>query len=166
VWGLQWFTNDVAANGFFPQYLQARRRRTRPRAGFSSANRNRAAYAGVQTGADGSAVHIANRGRLGYARPKAWAVHHEAGGWLGRDLLVVPFRGPAIIPAIQLERGDEGKTAGIRAETPTWPTDRDYMAPPTRGKLVSFDPALIVTPPKGLEAGYVPMVTRQAAAIR
>jgi hypothetical protein len=44
-----------------------------------------------------------------------------------------------------------------------WPTDRDYMAPPTRGKRVSLDPALLVTPPKGLEVGFVPIVTRQAA---
>ena len=39
--------------------------------------------------------------------------------------------------------------------------DRDYMAPPTRRELVSLDPALLVTPPKGMEAGYVPIVTRQ-----
>jgi hypothetical protein len=26
-----------------------------------------------------------------------------------------------------------------------------------------LDPAVLVTPPKGLEAGYVPIVTRQAA---
>ena len=31
-----------------------------------------------------------------------------------------------------------------------------------RGKLVALDPALIVTPPKGLEVGYVPIVTHQA----
>ena len=31
------------------------------------------------------------------------------------------------------------------------------------GKLAEIDPALIVTPPSGLEAGYVPIVTRQAA---
>ena len=45
-----------------------------------------------------------------------------------------------------------------------WPTDRDYMPPPTRGKLVALDPALLVTPPPGLEAGYVPIVTRQEKA--
>ena len=42
-----------------------------------------------------------------------------------------------------------------------WPTDRDYMEPPTRGKLVALDPALLVTPPPGLEVGYVPIVTHQ-----
>ena len=45
-----------------------------------------------------------------------------------------------------------------------WPIDRDYMPPPTTGELVTLDPALLVTPPKGLEAGYVPIVVRQARA--
>jgi len=44
-----------------------------------------------------------------------------------------------------------------------WTLDRDYMATPTRGKLVALDPALLVTPPLGLEVGYVPIVTHQAA---
>jgi hypothetical protein len=44
-----------------------------------------------------------------------------------------------------------------------WTKDREYLAPPTVGKLAEVDPALIVTPPPGLEAGYVPIVTRQAA---
>ncbi|MEM6672264.1 MAG: hypothetical protein AAF726_05440 [Planctomycetota bacterium] len=42
-----------------------------------------------------------------------------------------------------------------------WPIDREYMAPPTSGELVALDPALLVTPPAGLEVGYVPIVTRQ-----
>jgi hypothetical protein len=29
------------------------------------------------------------------------------------------------------------------------------------GKLAELDPALFVTPPKGMEIGYVPIVTRQ-----
>jgi len=43
-----------------------------------------------------------------------------------------------------------------------WTRDRDYLAPPTVGKLADIDPALIVTPPKGMEVGYVPIATRQA----
>ncbi|MBA7683694.1 hypothetical protein ES703_92074 [subsurface metagenome] len=42
-----------------------------------------------------------------------------------------------------------------------WSIDRDYMAPPSSGTLATLDPALLVTPPKGLEVGYVPFVTRQ-----
>jgi hypothetical protein len=34
-----------------------------------------------------------------------------------------------------------------------WPIDRDYMTPPTTGTLVALDPALLVTPPEGLEFG-------------
>jgi hypothetical protein len=44
----------------------------------------------------------------------------------------------------------------------SWPMDRDYLAPPTVGTLAELDPALLVTPPKGLEAGHVPIVTSQA----
>lgn len=42
-----------------------------------------------------------------------------------------------------------------------WTKDRDYLPPPTTGTLAELDPALIVTPPKGLEAGYVPIALRQ-----
>jgi len=44
-----------------------------------------------------------------------------------------------------------------------WEKDRDYLPPPTIGKLADIDPALLVTPPPGMEAGYVPIATRQAA---
>ena len=42
-----------------------------------------------------------------------------------------------------------------------WTKDREYLPPPTVGKLADLDPAVIVTPPKGMEIGYVPIVTRQ-----
>jgi hypothetical protein len=38
------------------------------------------------------------------------------------------------------------------------------MAPLRNGSLATLDPALLVTPPKGLEVGYVPIVTRQEDA--
>ena len=44
-----------------------------------------------------------------------------------------------------------------------WTKDREYLPPPTVGKLADLDPAVLVTPPIGLEFGYVPIVTRQAA---
>jgi hypothetical protein len=46
-----------------------------------------------------------------------------------------------------------------------WTKERDYLPPPTVGKLADLDPAVLVTPPKGLEIGYVPIVTRQAGKV-
>ena len=45
-----------------------------------------------------------------------------------------------------------------------WPITRNYMAPPSQGKLATLDSALIVTPPRGMKLGYVPIVTRQQEA--
>jgi hypothetical protein len=43
-----------------------------------------------------------------------------------------------------------------------WLPDKEYLPPPGMGTLAALDDALLVTPPQGLEAGYVPIVTRQA----
>jgi hypothetical protein len=45
-----------------------------------------------------------------------------------------------------------------------WSKDHEYLAPPAGGQLADLDPALIVTPPPGLEIGFVPIVTRQEPA--
>ena len=42
-----------------------------------------------------------------------------------------------------------------------WTKNREYLPPPTIGKLASLDPSLIVTPPSKFKIGYVPIVTRQ-----
>jgi hypothetical protein len=42
-----------------------------------------------------------------------------------------------------------------------WTKEREYLPAPYIGKLAEIDPALIVTPPKGFEVGYVPIVTMQ-----
>jgi len=44
-----------------------------------------------------------------------------------------------------------------------WPIDSDYIPAPTFGKLVSIDENLIVTPPEGMEVGFVPIVVKQVA---
>jgi hypothetical protein len=46
-----------------------------------------------------------------------------------------------------------------------WTPEKEYMPAPASGALVSVDDAIIVTPPPGLEVGYVPIVTRQELGI-
>ncbi|HBE72199.1 MAG TPA: hypothetical protein DDW52_29035 [Planctomycetaceae bacterium] len=41
-----------------------------------------------------------------------------------------------------------------------WTPDREYL-PSAEGSYASLDPAVLVTPPPGLEIGYVPIVLRQ-----
>ena len=45
-----------------------------------------------------------------------------------------------------------------------WSGAHEFMAPPSAGTLATLDAGLLVTPPSGLEVGYVPVVTRQEAA--
>jgi hypothetical protein len=44
-----------------------------------------------------------------------------------------------------------------------WPIDKDYIPEPTFGTLVSLDKNLLVTPPEGMEVGYVPIVVKQVS---
>lgn len=43
-----------------------------------------------------------------------------------------------------------------------WTIDKTYIEAPKAGKLVAMDPNLIITPPAGLEKGYVPIVVSQS----
>ncbi|MBR7800464.1 DUF4214 domain-containing protein [Undibacterium fentianense] len=43
-----------------------------------------------------------------------------------------------------------------------WKNNTEFMAAQTIGDLATLDSALFVTPPKGLEIGYVPVVVKQA----
>jgi len=71
---------------------------------------------------------------------------------------------PALLNADLTDRQRESLQARVEKLHRNWKKDRDYLPPPTVGKLADIDPALIVSPPPGLEAGYVPIATRQAAA--
>jgi len=70
---------------------------------------------------------------------------------------------PALLNADLTDQERENLQARVEKLHRNWKKDRDYLAPPAVGKLADIDPALIVTPPTGLEAGYVPIATRQAA---
>jgi len=68
---------------------------------------------------------------------------------------------PALLNADLTDIERESLQARVEKLHRNWKKDRDYLAPPAIGKLADIDPALIVTPPSGLEVGYVPIVTRQ-----
>lgn len=68
---------------------------------------------------------------------------------------------PALLNADLTDAEREALQKRVELLHKKWTKDRAYLPPPTVGKLADLDPALIVTPPKGLEIGYVPIVTRQ-----
>ena len=70
---------------------------------------------------------------------------------------------PALLNADLTDKERESLQSRVEKLHRKWKKDRDYLPPPKIGKLADIDPALIVTPPPGLEAGYVPIATRQGA---
>lgn len=71
---------------------------------------------------------------------------------------------PALLNADLTDQEREDLQAKVEKLHRLWKKDREYLPPPATGKLAELDPALIVTPPPGLEAGYVPIATRQGPA--
>jgi len=164
VWGLEWFTSDINPKGLFPQY-------------FKQAGEERVAVAAADVPAETQLLtqefKLAGQGDP-YTSP-------DTGAWTRPG----PKRGPFTVkladgslatyswyrfvdqPSFQQYDWNEEKKATLQAFVEkihaNWPIDRDYMAPPSHGALATLDPALLVTPPKGLEVGYVPIVTRQSA---
>jgi hypothetical protein len=68
---------------------------------------------------------------------------------------------PALLNADLTKEEREQMQAKVEKLHRAWKKDRDYLAPPTVGQLAALDSAQLVTPPKGLEIGYVPIATRQ-----
>ena len=68
---------------------------------------------------------------------------------------------PALLNADLAAEEREALQKKVELLHKNWTKEREYLPPPTVGKLADLDPAVLVTPPKGLEIGYVPVVTRQ-----
>ena len=163
-WGLQWFTNNISPNGVFPQYFK------------------RVGEAWVPVAAADVPAAIGLRSpEFKLAQPGAPYTSPTTGAWVHPGPKLGPFTarltdGSVVAyawyrfvdqPTFQQYQWSAEKKAKLQAFVEklhaNWPIDRNYMAPPTHGKLVALDTGLIVEPPKGLEVGYVPIVIRQAA---
>ena len=68
---------------------------------------------------------------------------------------------PALLNADLTDPEREALQKRVEMLHRSWTKDREYLPPPAAGPLADLDPAVLVTPPKGLEVGYVPIVTRQ-----
>ncbi len=164
MWGLQWSRSDLSPRGVFPQY-------------FKHVGDERVAVAPadvpVETQLLAQQFKLAGQGAP-YTSPTAGAWTRpgaKSGPYTARlaDGSVVTYSWYRFVdqPSFQQYGWSEQRKAKLQALVEkihaTWPIDRDYMAPPSHGALVTLDPALLVTPPEGLEVGYVPIVTRQSA---
>ena len=68
---------------------------------------------------------------------------------------------PAIMKAGLTPAEREQLQANMVKIHSAWTNGGTYLAPPTMGTLCDVDPALLVTPPPGLEVGYVPVASNQ-----
>ncbi len=165
VWGLQWVSSDISPQGTFPQY-------------FRCDDQQRVAVAAANVPAETRLREQEFRP----AEPGAPYTSPDTGAWTRPG----PQRGPFKVqlvdgswvtyhwyrfvdqPSFQQYDWSADKKAKLQAFVErihaAWPIDRDYMTPLQNGTLVALDPALLVTPPEGLEVGYVPIATHQSAA--
>jgi hypothetical protein len=107
-----------------------------------------------------------------YQSPSWWQQSPAASGDLTADLRdgsQVTYRWYKFVdqPSLQRFEMNAAEKAGIQGAIEKMQSqwnDFAMMKDPTVGSLVSFDEGLMVTPPKGLEIGYVPIVVKQKAA--
>jgi hypothetical protein len=164
VWGLEWFGDRFSEPGQFPQYFKevdGVRQVVSP------------AELPPETNLLAAEFKLAGKGAP-YTSPTAgaWSKPGPARGPFTAKLSdgsVATFYWYRFVdqPSFQQYKWSGAKKQQLQRLVEKlhseWRLNRNYMAPPTRGKLVSLDSALLVSPPQGLEVGYVPIVTRQSA---
>lgn len=163
-WGLQWSEDKSVSRGVFPQY-------------YKQVGDERivveAKDVPEETGLVKQAFPLAKAGQP-YTSPTtgAWAKPGPKSEKFTAKLLdgsVVTYCWYRFVdqPSFQQYDWSDEKKAELQGFVEkihaSWPIDRNYMAAPSHGELVELDPGLIVTPPKGMEKGYVPIVIGQAA---
>lgn len=166
-WGLVWKNNGQAPAGQFPQYFRheaGRRVAVAPDEVPSETGLLESEFNNAEPGDP-----FTSPSTPAWTTPGAASESHQVNLIDGSRVTYAWYRF-VDQPSFQQYDWSDAKRRALQAFVEdlhrSWPIDRDYMAPPTAGELVALDPSLLVTPPKGLEVGYVPIVLRQEAVPR
>ncbi|MFO0909718.1 MAG: hypothetical protein U0794_15455 [Isosphaeraceae bacterium] len=163
-WGMEWHANPVVRPGDFPEYFRHDGSKRIPVP---------ASAVPAETGLTSQKFRLAKKGAA-YVTPTtpAWTKPGPASPTTTvtlHDGSRVTYAWYRFVdqPVFQQYPWDAGKKERLQkliTQLHTrWTPDRPAMPPPTAGALVHLDPALLVTPPPGMEAGYVPIVVGQRA---
>lgn len=162
-WGLQWNEDNISLPGQFPQYFKL------DGGQYSAISRDEVPD---ETGLFDKTFIAKTKGSA-YLAP-------DAGSWITpgpadntiysvhlNDGSTLDYRWYRFIdqPAFQQFNFSDEKKALLQSFIEKihseWTIDKEYMEPPTSGQLVTMDEGLIVTPPIGMEYGYVPIAVYQ-----
>jgi hypothetical protein len=163
-WGMEWFPNSIARAGEFPEYFRQDGKHWTPIP---------PREVPVETGLTSQKFRVTQRG-ADYITPttRAWKIPGPSTPTTTvtlSDGSQVTYAWYRFIdqPVFQQYHLDEARKQRLQKLVTEiharWTIDRPYMPPPSGGSLVRLDPALIVTPPAGMETGYVPIVVGQRA---
>ena len=165
-WGLEWYNNSITPKGIIPQYYKKVGNTRIPVSADSVP---------IETGLRTAEFPLKNaKGPyIAQTAPGAWTSPGPRSAPFTVKLLdgsKVTYRWYRFIdqPSFQQYAWSAAKKQALQSLVEKihamWPVNRDYMAPPTSGELVSLDPSLLVQPPAGMEVGYVPIVVSQESA--
>jgi hypothetical protein len=160
--GLKW--TQLANAGVMPEYFQ--------QVGKTLVPVDASAVPAETVLGDAEFAVVSDRGKP-YIAPSSWQTPAPAAGPFQATLSdgsVVTYYWYRFIdqPSVQAYGWTEAERSRLQARVEAihrnWAATREFMPPPTSGLLATLDAALFVKPPQGLEIGYVPIVTAQAAA--
>jgi hypothetical protein len=164
-WGLQWKNTDMVEAGRFPEYFREEGDKRVAIAAQDVPEETQLAKQTFELAKAGEPFVSPSKGAWTQPGPASKPIQVKLG-----DGSTVTYRWYRFVdqPSFQQYSWSLEKRAALQQIVEKihrdWPIDRDYMAPLRTGQLAALDPALLVTPPKGKEVGYVPIVTRQESS--
>jgi hypothetical protein len=164
VWGLQWATDRDQDKGIFPQYSEQAGNTRKAISSKDVPKETKLQSANFQLASVGEPYTSPTTGA--WVKPGAQPGQFKA---KLADGSTVTYRWYKFTdqPSFQQYQWSSEKKKNLQALIEKihakWKPNRAYMPAPTTGKLVTLDPALTVTPPKGMEIGYVPIVIGQSS---